>query len=264
MRGTLDYLSLIAPEHSDKPKFTATVALTVDVLARFQVFLAGLPQAFDLDFAIGVQLDAVGIRVGRSRDVPYPLQGLYFSFDKPGRGWDQGVWKGPYDTGLGIYRLDDDTFRRLLRAKILTNTWDGTIAGEEAINAAYFVDPATRVFISDDATSPQAENYFSFDDPARGWDEGIWAPSALALGAQPSTDMRMTVGIAGRIPNIVDLAVMNEGLIGAKPEGVTVDYAITSVNNAPVFGFDIENQYISGWDVGAWGVSPAYLMANTP
>lgn len=265
MATTDDYVARIPQSpHGDKPLFVRTVEVMLDPLARYQSFLASLPLAFDIDYAVGVQQDAVGVRVGVSRFVPYPLQGLFFSWDDPLRGWDRGIWKGPYDTGTGIYRLDDDTYRRLQYAKVLANYWDGTIAGEQAIFDAYFVDPATHVFVSDDAISALPEKWFSWDDATRGWDAGVWAPSNPSLGndSLTSIDMAMTIGISGKIPNLVDLAILNEGLIGAKPEGVTVNYEITSVDGAPVFGFDVENEYVSGWDTGAWGVSPAYLMAH--
>ncbi len=285
---TGDYLARIAPEHSTKPRFVATVGLSVDPLARMQAALAALSGEFDLDAAVGPQLDAVGVRVGRSRLVPYPLQGLFFSFDDPVRGWDQGVWKGPYDVGTSIFRLDDDTYRRLLRAKILANTWDGTVEGEEAIYAAYFTDPATLVFVSDDTFSSQPPSYFAWDDPARGWDQGSWAPDLTAYfswdypsrgwdeapwapagitgeaAGLPAADMRLTVGFAGKIPTIIDLAILNEGLIGAKPEGVTLDYQVTSVDGAPLFGFDLDNAFVSGWDTGAWGVAPLVLIDQSP
>ena len=262
MRTTDQYIALIEPQHADKPNFVATVALSVDVLARFQAFLASMPQAFDLDFAIGVQLDAVGVRVGRSRFVPYPIQNVFFSFDDPLRGFDRGIWKGPYDTGTGLYRLDDDTYRRLLRAKVLANQWDGSISAEQAIVDAYFDDPATFVFVQDTSSFALPENYFTFDDPARGFDAALWAPSGYTLGSVPPADMSITIGVSGKVPNLVDLALLSDGLIVAKPEAVTVNYAVTSVSGRALFGFDVENQYVSGFDVGAWGVTPAYIAAN--
>jgi len=37
---------------------------------------------------------------------------------------------------------------------------------------------------------------------------------------------------------------------------VRVNYTIvTSVDTAPLFGFDVNNQYIAGFDIGAWGTT---------
>ena len=264
MRTTDQYLALISPEHQSSPKFVATVAIMADVMARFQVFLASMPAAFDVDTAIGVQLDAVGVRIGRSRRIPVPLPNPWFSLDDPLRGLDRGIWKGPYDTGTVIDLLDDDTFRRLIYAKILANDWNGTIAGEQAIYDAYFIDPATLVFVSDATISAPPPNYFSLDDPLRGLDNSTWAPVGYEFSGSGAADMVMNVGVSGKIPSVVDLAILQQGLIGAKPEGVTVNLLVTSKNNAPVFGLDADNEYIGGLDHGAWGVSPTYLLNNLP
>ena len=261
MRTVDQYVGLIAPEHSNQPNFVATVSLSVQPLADMQVLLAALcDTTFDLDKAIGVQLDAVGLRVGRTRFLPYPLQGIFFSWDDPLRGWDKGIWQGPYDTALGIYQLDDDTYRRLLRAKIAANHWDGTTPGAQAILDIYFNDPDTYVFVQDDGWNI-VNNFFSWDDPLRGWDAGYWKRSTDTLIDTP-LDMSMTIGVAGKLPSLIDLGLLGQGAFPVKPEGVTLNYAVTSIDSAPVFGFDIQNQYISGWDSGAWGVSPDYIALN--
>jgi hypothetical protein len=36
---------------------------------------------------------------------------------------------------------------------------------------------------------------------------------------------------------------------------VRVDNYIVSVDSTALFGFDAENEFISGWDVGSWGVT---------
>ena len=265
-RTTDQYLALIAPEHAGQPDFTATVGLSVDPLSRMQSALTALITDFDLDTALGPQLDAVGIRVGRSRLVPYALQGLFFSWGDPIRGWGAGIWKGPYDVGTSIYSLDDETYRRLLFAKVLANRWDGTIEMLEAIYVAYFNDPATLVFVSDDSYSAQPREIFTWGDPDRGWGRGSWVQPGEALNAPSisTVDMKLTVGFAGKIPSIIDLAILEQGLVGAKPEGVTVDLAVTSVNGAPVFGFGVENEFVSGWGSGGWANTPAEASGLSP
>jgi hypothetical protein len=74
MTETVDYyLDRITPWHAGRPRFRSTVENAVAPLVGLQEFLAHLPQDFDLDDAIGVQLDAVGERVGRSRFIPVPI-----------------------------------------------------------------------------------------------------------------------------------------------------------------------------------------------
>lgn len=220
-----DYVGLITPFHAGKPKFEATARLLTQPLAELQALLADMPRQFDLDEAIGAQLDVVGQWVGRSRFVATPLPDLYFSFDDAPRGFDLGVWKGPYDSDTGITRLDDDTYRLLLRAKIAANTWDGTVAGmAEALAYLFPSASGTHVF------------------------------------AQDNGDMSMTVGVAGHIPTLVFLALLSKGYLPLKPEGVRTYYSVTSVQNSALFGFDVQNEFVAGFDAGAWGVAPDYFV----
>ncbi|MCY1516756.1 hypothetical protein D9M68_514060 [compost metagenome] len=132
-------------------------------------------------------------------------------------GFNQGSWKGPFDPETGLTLLDDDTYRLVLRAKIGANHWDGTLESSAAILNSIF-NGDTYVFIQD------------------------------------NQDMSMTIGVAGTVPSAVFLALLEGGYIPLKPEGVRVNYVIvTSVDGVPLFGFDVENQFVAGFDVGAWG-----------
>ncbi len=173
--------------------------------------------AYDLDLAIGVQLDAVGKWVGISRNVRTPLEGVYFSFDMDGLGFDQGVWQGPFDPDSGVTSLDDETYRLLIRAKIGANHWGGTLEGSAAILNLIFGGTGTYVFIQDNG------------------------------------DMSIDIGVSGERPTAIFLALLTGGYIPIKPEGVRVNYYIVPDEDGPLFGFDVGNQYITGFDVGVWG-----------
>ncbi|KWD81812.1 DUF2612 domain-containing protein [Burkholderia ubonensis] len=212
-----DYTALITSEHRDKPRYMATIAAVVQPLVDQMNLLASMPGKFDLDAAVGDQLDAVGMWVGVSRRIRTPLTGIYFSFDIAGIGFDKGIWKGPFDPDTGLTVLDDDTYRLVIRAKIGANHWDGTLASSAAVlNSIFGAD--THVFIED------------------------------------HQDMSMTIGISGKVPSAVFLALLAGGYIPLKPEGVRVNYTIvTTVDGAPMFGFDMNNQFVAGFDTGAWG-----------
>lgn len=173
--------------------------------------------AYDLDLAIGVQLDAVGKWVGISRNVRTPLEGVYFSFDMDGLGFDQGVWQGPFDPDSGVTSLDDETYRLLIRAKIGANHWGGNLEGSAAILNLIFGGTGTYVFIQDNG------------------------------------DMSIDIGVSGERPTAIFLALLTGGYIPIKPEGVRVNYYIVPDEDGPLFGFDVGNQYIAGFDVGVWG-----------
>lgn len=211
-----DYVGKITAEHADKPKFAAMVSAVARCFVDAQNGLTSMPAALDLDHAVGVQLDGVGKWVGVSRNVDTPLAGVYFSFDTTGVGFDSGVWKGPFDPDTGITSLDDETYRLLIRAKIGANHWDGTLAGSKAILEQIF-NGDTRVFIED------------------------------------NQDMSITVGISGKVPSALFLALLAGGYIPIKPQAVRVSYyLVTSSDAAPIFGFDMANAYVAGFDAGAW------------
>lgn len=141
MAGLGEYTALITSEHRDKPRFMAVVGALVQPLVDQMNVLQSMPGKFDLDNAVGVQLDDVGLWVGVSRKIRTPLTGIYFSFDIDGLGFDQGTWKGPFDPDTGLTVLDDDTYRLVIRAKIGANHWDGTLASSAAILNSIFGNP---------------------------------------------------------------------------------------------------------------------------
>ncbi|QLL11692.1 DUF2612 domain-containing protein [Pseudomonas chlororaphis] len=211
-----DYTGKITSEHSDKPKYMAMVEAVSQCFLDTNSTASSLSSVFDLDDAVGVQLDDIGLWVGISRNVRTPLTGVYFSLDVSGLGFDQGVWQGPFDPDSGVTRLDDDTYRLLIRARIGANRWDGTMEQSKEILDLVFSD-GTFAFIQD------------------------------------NQDMTMTIGVAGVSPSALELALLTGGYIPIKPQSVGVDYYIISTEEGPLFGFDAENQYIAGFDQGSWG-----------
>lgn len=218
MTTSNDYIALITSEHADKPNFVGLVTALVQPAADMVNLETGIPASFDIDSAIGAQLDVVGVWVGISRSVQIPLTGVYFAFDTAGVGWDQGLWQGPYDPTSGLFQLDDTSYRTVLRAKIGSNQWDGALSSLQAILDQIFVGTGAQV------------------------------------AAKDNQDMTMTVIIAGVLPNAVLLSLLTGGYLVPKPMGVDVNYVTTSVSGTPVFGFDLQNQFIAGWDTGSWGI----------
>ena len=60
------------------------------------------------------------------------------------------------------------------------------------------------------------------------------------------------------------VAILAGGYIPLKPVTVQAIYLVTSVDASPLFGFDAESQYISGFDTGSWGVPPDYVEGLQP
>jgi hypothetical protein len=223
-----DYIKLIPPYHRNQPKFVAAMQLTLQPYVDLQNALADMPLKFDLDLAVGVQLDRIGERVGISRQIPVPIQNLFFSFGDELRGWGRGIWKGPYDSGSSLFALGDETYRRLLRAKIAANRWNGTVEQAEEIYRLFFNNPYSLIFVQDNCDGSQ------------------------------------TVAISGAIPDSVSLSILSQELIPLKPQAIRTYYTVTTVGNRPVFGFGVNNDFIGGWGTGTWGRSPDYIIANGP
>jgi hypothetical protein len=187
---TEEYLALITTEHQERPRFKATVQASVSPFAKVQEVLRSLVPAYDVDEAVGEQLDRVALWVGVTRRVAVPIDGFYFSWDDTvATGWESGIWKGIGDPDSGFVSLPDDLFRLLIRAKILANHWRGDIPGAyEILRAAFNV--GSNITITD------------------------------------NQDMTMTVTIvAGSIP-AVEQAILTEGYIPIRPSGVQANYVI--------------------------------------
>lgn len=143
------YLALAPSEHQTAPRFLASLSALLQPIADQIAVLESMPGLYDLDAAVGAQLDTVGLWVGLSRYVDVPITGVYFSFDTADLGFDQGVWYGPYDAGAGVQRLDDDTYSLALEVQIAANTWDGTIPGAYAALTPLLEPYGTTLTITD-------------------------------------------------------------------------------------------------------------------
>lgn len=212
-----DYTSLITSEHQSAPRFMAMVSVLAQWVVDRRTLLDSIPDLYDIDTAIGQQLDRVGEWVGISRNLSIPLTGVYFSFDTVGLGFDQSTWQGPFDPTTGLVALPDEQYRILLYATITANNWDGTIPG------AYTA-----------------------------WNT-VFAPLGYSILIADNQDMTMNVVLVGPSPDAVTLALFTGGYLNLRPAAVGIaDYYLPSVPGAPVFGFDVENSSISGFDVGGW------------
>lgn len=212
-----DYLNLITSEHRGKEKFEATVSAGASPFAKMQLVLSGLPADFDIDTATGVQLDAVGAWIGRGRRIATPLVGVYFSWDDlDSDGWESGIWKGELDPDSGLVDLPDDSYRMLLKAKISANNWNGSIPDAYAIWVSVFGDESILLI-------------------------------------QDNQDMSMVIGIAGEPLDAVEQALLINGYIPLKPEGVHINYYAVVPTAGTLMAWDVEtNAAMSGWDSGQW------------
>lgn len=214
------YLNLFTSEHQPRPNLLLVATILVQPLVDIQALVAGFPSIFDIDRAIGSQLDVVGQWVGISRNLAVPITGVYFSLDDATLGLDQGVMQGPFDPTSGLISLPDDEYRQVLYAKVALNQWDGTTPGAYAALAKVFGSSGNEVLIFD-------------------------------LGG-----MHMALGLLGPGLTPILQALFVGGYLNIRPSGVDLDAHYTpGALGAPYFGLDAETPVISGLDVGAFGVA---------
>lgn len=208
MADTTEYLALVTSEHADAPAFTAGVAALTAGFADIRDALRALPGRFDLDSAVGDQLDAVGAWAGISRVVRVAITGVYFAWDDTASdGWEVGVWKADDDPTSGPYSVDDDTYRVMIRCKIAANMWDGTYEG-----------------------------MCGFFDYAFG--AGVVKP-------QDNQDMSITLLYDDLQMNSVTKALLLGGVFPLKPMGVRLIYQAATGN--PIFAWDTNTPRFQGW-----------------
>lgn len=132
-----------------------------------------------------------------------------------GVGWESGYWQGPFDPTTGIEKLDDKSYRTLIRAKIAANLWDGTLA-----------------------------EMYDF------WDF-VFGPDVIAV--QDNQDMTLTLVYDSLQVSPVMRNLLTSGALPIKPSGVKINYA--ALSGSPIFSFDVNTPKFKGWDLAAWASS---------
>lgn len=212
-----EYLGRVPSQHRQKPKFRDTLTTILEPVLQLQALMEDTPRAYDLDEAVGVQLDVVGKWVGIGRYVDQPLDGIYFEWNGTTKktGWNAGQWKGKYDPATGLVALDDDTYRTLIRLQIAANTWDGSADG--AYEAWRTTFESSNIIIED------------------------------------HLDMSITIGIAGRFQSTSQQALFTKQISPFKPGGVRISvYFIATEANAPIFAWGLETGNLEGWGRAYW------------
>ena len=97
------YTGLLTSEYTNASKFKQWLTSVLSIADDISTCLANMTGAFDLDYAIGAQLDILGQIVGIGRTVSFQPSG-----------------------GVSAV-LDDTTYRILIKATIANNQWDGKI-----------------------------------------------------------------------------------------------------------------------------------------
>lgn len=209
-----EYLNLIPSQHREKPDFAATVGNAVGFSVRVCDLLDAMIPRFDVDAAVGDQLDMIGVWVGVSRNIEVPISNVYFTWNSSEElGWEFGSWQ-PANQPANVSVLPDDAYRTLIKGRIAANAWSGLTEDAYAIWAAIF--PEIAILIKD------------------------------------NQDMSYDLILFGAIIDSLTLALLTGGYIPLKPEGVRVNTYYVPINPGPLFGWDRETEYFAGWEEGSW------------
>lgn len=208
------YLGLLPSQSQELPRFNAVITALVEAFVRQQALVEDLPVDYDLDTAIGAQLDVIGEWVGISRVFPVPITDVYFEWDSVDvtLGWDAGLWKGEFDPSTGPRLMNDEDYRRIIRTKILINMWDGSYE---------------QLLVIWNALLPEGR-------------------LGLVIDGQ---DMTMSLGYEGSPITGIQFAVLTIGLGLIKPSAVRIREVFSSTGDEPIFAWDADGR---GWDEAAW------------
>jgi len=180
------YLDLITSQHKTQPKFKAWLSSALNLVDDGITLSKKMPDFFDIDAAVGRQLDILGEIIGRSRKVDFQ----------------------PTDGSSPV--LDDIHFRLILKTKIATNQWDGTITQIRELWGDIF--------------------------------------ESLKLVMMDNQDMSISLGVVG-LTSQLEKDLIAHGYILPKPAGVRANY---SFYEDAIFGYDLDNDTIKGYDKGYW------------
>jgi hypothetical protein len=139
-----DYAGLITHEHIDKPNFISWLKAPLAIGDNTYNCAADINAVYDIDNAVGTQLDAIGTMLNRSRIVPFQLSAG--TADNPSfvwgtpldneGGWNVGYWQLPTETSS----LDDENYRILLKATVAKTHWTGSIADLSSLLSYVFLN----------------------------------------------------------------------------------------------------------------------------
>jgi len=184
-------LDVLSSQYRALPKFTEWLTAPLQMLQDAQDLVNDMPDYFDIDLAIGDQLDILGEIIGVKREVTFE------------------------PTGGASPILDDDDYRIVLKAKIAKNQWRGTIPElytmwnnlfplqpiiiqdnqdmtmdvitfgftttmqQDLVNNGYIIPKPETVGINYYFATPPIFAYDLDNDTFKGYDEASWASSEV-------------------------------------------------------------------------------------
>lgn len=185
------YRRLLTSEYKTRPRLTSWLLWLISEGLTYNGVLQEILQAFDLEKAEGVQLDTLGKIAGVGRLLNF------------------------YPSGGESPLMDDDTYRLVIKARLIQNLWKGTL--DELYSAWAVLFPGIYLQIQDLQTQG------------------------------PGDAMTYNVVIMGEFTQLMRELIVN-GYIVPKPEGVRINnLLITDTTGKPLFAYDLNDADYSGY-----------------
>lgn len=179
---------------------------------------------WNIDTAQGYGLDVWGRILGLPRNILVDQAIPYFAFDIEGQGFDQGQIYNEGDPRFETVNtsLNDNDYRRLLLAKAAANISSGTTASIMTLLNSYYSAFNEQIFINE---------------------------------TNESSPLRFFICQVGKPITLTNLAILENNYLPAFPAGISTDVLVVS-QQGPMFGFDLDNDYVAGFDKGVIDMTP--------
>jgi len=146
------YAELLITQYYSKPKARAEIEATVGSFENAYGIYRDFPDAFDVDLAVGDQLDKVGKIVGVPRNVPLVIGKIGFGFDGNPKARGFADKSNPTRESAPFYnkftppytdqQLNDFDYRLIIKAKIAVNNTSAYMASDERISVQDVIQQA--------------------------------------------------------------------------------------------------------------------------
>lgn len=225
------YRRLITSEYRYSPKFTAMVEKLVQYGQDADVVADDIINAFNVDTATTSQLDIIGAIVGVSRELDFEPSAIAIGDiicptpEELASGEEYPIINTPPPSNLsGVdylsgfppeemldgNLLDDDAFRLMIKARIIQNTWKGTLPELYELWNSLF-------------------------------------PNSKVMQIQDLQDMSYNIAMQGDYTQLERELILH-GYIIPKPEGVRINLlTFVDTDGLPLFSYDYNNMTYSGY-----------------
>jgi hypothetical protein len=272
------YISLITSLYRTKPKFIAWLTALLTPLCQTNSLLKNFDAAFDLDQAVGVQLDILGQLIGVSRTVQFQPPGTNggviqsLSLSNGGSGYSAQTPFGPGDSLVllagnnnAVVKVKQVSLRPVvgrilaftvsnpgsgyaIQNNVPTTGGHGTgatfnITAVSAATSAILEDGDYRILLKAKIMQNQWDG--RANSLYASWQQ-LFPGGQLSI--QDNQNMTATVIATGAFSDVTKSLIEN-GYIVPRPQGVLYTYVFPTL---PAFGFDGDHTFIAGFDEGHW------------